>query len=270
MGELAIFESQAFGKVRAFEKDSILWFIGNDVCSCLDLTSPRSSLACLDEDEKGVHTVDTPGGPQEMVVVSEPGMYSLILRSRKKEAKAFKRWIVHEVVPAIRQQGYYQQAPKDYIEALRALADETERRIAEEERRILAEAKQKEVEAAKAASDAKVEALDETCTTLNNELGFGKTYRVVRGIKWLLKVFKSSPVMYSIVGKALVRLSETMNYPVKKVPSYQYGLVNAYHVNVIAEFLKRLYEDRDIFKDLRHRESDKNLEEIYARRSEAA
>lgn len=61
-----------------------------------------SSLAALDEDEKGVHTMDTLGGNQEMTVISEPGLYSLILRSRKPEAKAFKRWVTSEVLPSIR------------------------------------------------------------------------------------------------------------------------------------------------------------------------
>lgn len=56
----------------------------------------------MDDDEKGIDSIDTPGGRQEMSTVSEPGLYSLILRSRKPEAKRFKRWITHEVLPSIR------------------------------------------------------------------------------------------------------------------------------------------------------------------------
>jgi prophage antirepressor-like protein len=77
------------------------------VAVVLELGNPRSSLALLDEDEKGVHTMDTPGGPQEFATVNEPGLYSLILRSRKPQAKAFKRWVTHEVIPAIRKTGSY-------------------------------------------------------------------------------------------------------------------------------------------------------------------
>lgn len=89
------------------------WFVASDVAKILDITNPRSSLALLDEDEKGVHTMDTPGGAQEMGVVSEAGLYSLILRSRKPEARPFKRWVTHEVLPSIRRTGSYSapQAP---------------------------------------------------------------------------------------------------------------------------------------------------------------
>lgn len=83
------------------------WFVAVDVCKHLGLGNPRSSLALLDTDERSVHTVDTPGGNQEMATVSEAGLYSLILRSRKPEAKEFKRWVTHEVLPAIRRHGGY-------------------------------------------------------------------------------------------------------------------------------------------------------------------
>lgn len=92
MHELTVFENATFGDVRAIACNGDPWFVAKDVCECLELGNPRSSLALLDEDEKGVHSVDTPGGKQEMTIVSEPGLYSLILRSRKPEAKAFKRW----------------------------------------------------------------------------------------------------------------------------------------------------------------------------------
>ena len=64
-------------------------------------------ISNLDDDEKGVITSDTLGGKQEMSTINEPGLYSLILRSRKPEAKAFKRWITHEVIPTIRKTGGY-------------------------------------------------------------------------------------------------------------------------------------------------------------------
>jgi anti-repressor protein len=82
------------------------WFVAKDVCECLELDL-ASGARGLDDDEKGLHTVQTPGGAQEMSIVSEAGLYSLILRSRKPEAKTFKRWITHEVLPAIRKHGGY-------------------------------------------------------------------------------------------------------------------------------------------------------------------
>lgn len=93
--------------VRTLIKDGEPWFVASDVAKILDITNPRSSLALLEEDEKGVHTMDTPGGAQEMGVVSEAGLYSLILRSRKPEARPFKRLVTHEVLPSIRKRGGY-------------------------------------------------------------------------------------------------------------------------------------------------------------------
>ena len=81
-------------------------FVAKDVCAILGLSNPRTSLALLDEDEKGVHTMDTPGGKQELTTVNESGLYSLILRSRKPEAKAFKHWVTSEVLPSIRKHGH--------------------------------------------------------------------------------------------------------------------------------------------------------------------
>ena len=104
--------------LRVVEIDSQPWFVAKDVCGILGLANMRSSLAALDEDEKGVHTMDTLGGNQEMTVISEPGLYSLILRSRKPEAKTFKRWVTHEVLPSIRRHGMY--ATESVVDAMLA------------------------------------------------------------------------------------------------------------------------------------------------------
>lgn len=93
--------------VRQIERDDEIWFVGLDVCRVLELSNPRSSLALLDEDEKGVHTVDTLGGAQEVVVISEAGIYRLVFKSRKPVAERFKRWLAHEVIPSIRKTGAY-------------------------------------------------------------------------------------------------------------------------------------------------------------------
>ena len=100
--------------VRIVEKGGEPWFVARDVCNILEIKNSRDTLnKCLDEDERGVDIIYTPGGNQEMTIVSEAGLYSLILRvseaglyslilrSRKPEAKAFKRWVTHEVLPSI-------------------------------------------------------------------------------------------------------------------------------------------------------------------------
>lgn len=94
------------------------WFVAKDVCTILGLSNPRTSLALLDEEEKGVHSMDTPGGKQELTTINESGLYSLILKSRKPEAKAFKRWVTSEVLPSIRKRGGY-LTPEATREALR-------------------------------------------------------------------------------------------------------------------------------------------------------
>ena len=88
------------------------WFVAADVCAVLDLGNSRQAIARLDDDEKGVSLIRTISGDQSMTTVNEPGLYSLILGSRKPEAKRFKRWVTHEVLPAIRRTGHYGIAPQ--------------------------------------------------------------------------------------------------------------------------------------------------------------
>jgi hypothetical protein len=83
------------------------WFVANDVCGILALTNPRQALNRLDDDEKGVISNDTLGGVQDMNIVSESGMYALVLGSRKKEARRFRKWVTGEVLPTIRKTGRY-------------------------------------------------------------------------------------------------------------------------------------------------------------------
>lgn len=122
------FQFPATGQdVRTVQRDGEPWFVATDVCAVLDIAQTASSLRLLDDDEKGVHSVHTLGGEQVASIVSESGLYSLILRSRKPEAKAFKRWITHEVLPSIRQTGGYQiDVPRTLPDALRAYATEVE------------------------------------------------------------------------------------------------------------------------------------------------
>ena len=105
--KLMIFENDAFGKVRTLNLNGEPWFVAADVCKALELGNPSMTVERLDDDEKGISTIDTLGGKQRMAIINEPGLYSLVITSRKPEAKAFKRWITHEVIPAIRKHGVY-------------------------------------------------------------------------------------------------------------------------------------------------------------------
>lgn len=86
------------------------WFVAADVCAALNLPDTHKAIARLDDDEKGRNSIPTPGGQQDMSVVNESGLYNLVLGSRKPEAKRFKRWITHEVLPSIRKTGSYASA----------------------------------------------------------------------------------------------------------------------------------------------------------------
>lgn len=97
--------------VRTIERDGALWFVLADVCRVLEIDNPTRAASRLDEDEKGLHSMKTPGGDQEMLVINESGLYSLVLTSRKAEAKRFKKWVTAEVLPSIRRTGQYQAPP---------------------------------------------------------------------------------------------------------------------------------------------------------------
>jgi prophage antirepressor-like protein len=97
--------------LRCVQINGEAWFVASDVCALLGIGRVNDATTGLDEDEKGTATIRTPGGDQQMATVNEPGLYSLILRSRKAAAKVFKRWVTHEVLPAIRKTGGYLANP---------------------------------------------------------------------------------------------------------------------------------------------------------------
>ena len=84
------------------------WWVAKDVCNALEISDVSDAVRRLDDDEKGRDLIPTLGGPQQMLIVNEPGLYSLILRSDKSEAKPFKRWVIHEILPSLRKTGSYQ------------------------------------------------------------------------------------------------------------------------------------------------------------------
>ncbi len=102
--------------VRILNKDGALWFVASDVATALEYSHTPHMLRHLDNDEKDVQIVDTLGGAQEVSTISESGLYSAILRSRKPEAKRFKKWVTSEVLPAIRKTGAYSTTRKAKVE----------------------------------------------------------------------------------------------------------------------------------------------------------
>lgn len=106
MNNLQVFNYNG-NEVRTIQKDGEPWWVLKDVCGILGISKYRDTASRLDEDERGSVRVDTPGGEQEMTVINESGLYNVILRSDKPEAKPFRKWVTSEVLPSIRKHGVY-------------------------------------------------------------------------------------------------------------------------------------------------------------------
>lgn len=121
------FQNERFGAVRVVECNGEPWFVASDVCRALSIINSRDAIARLDDDEKadvGLTDISSNGVTQSrnMSIVNEPGLYTLVLGSRKPEAKAFKRWITHEVIPSIRKTGSYSVPQAETAADVRAKA----------------------------------------------------------------------------------------------------------------------------------------------------
>ncbi len=120
MEQLKIFESEEFGQVRTVTRDGEVWFIARDVAEALGYANASDAISKhVDREDKGVAKCDTPGGTQELTVINESGLYSLILSSKLGSAKRFKRWVTSEVLPAIHKTGSYEM--DDYSPEMKAI-----------------------------------------------------------------------------------------------------------------------------------------------------
>jgi len=114
MKKVQVFKNEEF-EVRTVEVDGEPWFVGKNVAEILGYSNPRDALIRhVDEEDKGVTKCDTLGGIQQMTIINESGLYSLILGSKLPSAKRFKHWVTSEVLPAIRQSGVYMTDDKAY------------------------------------------------------------------------------------------------------------------------------------------------------------
>lgn len=108
MNRLQIFENSEFGKIRAIEIDGDPWFVGKDVAEALGYVKPTDAARKnVDDEDRGVSKIETPYGTQDMLIINESGLYSLIFSSKLPKAKEFKHWVTSEVLPAIRKTGTY-------------------------------------------------------------------------------------------------------------------------------------------------------------------
>lgn len=130
---LQIFENAEFGQVRTVTIDNEPWFVGKDVATALGYSNSRKALADhVQEDDKGVTKCDTLGGKQDLTIINESGLYTLIFGSKLESAKRFKHWVTSDVLPSIRKHGVYAvdeliNNPEMAIKAFTALKEEREK-----------------------------------------------------------------------------------------------------------------------------------------------
>lgn len=122
MENLQIFNSEEFGQVRTMVIDGEPWFVGKDVAEALGYERPTDTVRKrVDDEDRGISKMETPSGKQEMTIINESGLYTLVLGSKLDSAKRFKRWVTSEVLPAIRKTGSYNK-PMTEAEQIRLLA----------------------------------------------------------------------------------------------------------------------------------------------------
>ena len=160
----------------------------------------------LDADEKGRSSIPTLGGQQEMTVINEPGLYSLVLGSRKPEAKAFKRWITHEVIPALRKTGTYSLKPMSQLEIAKISLD----MLIEQEKRL------DSLEQENESTREQIKELNAKIATRAQDSYSVAGYASLRGIK--LDVSRAN-----MLGREATRLSQKYGYEISKTPDPRFG-----------------------------------------------
>lgn len=133
MNQLEVFNNEQFGEIRVVEINDEPWFVGKDVAEVLGYSNSRDALAKkVSEEDKGVANCDTLGGTQDVTIINESGLYSLIFSSKLPKAKEFKHWVTSEVLPTIRKHGMYAideliANPDMALAAFKALKEEREK-----------------------------------------------------------------------------------------------------------------------------------------------
>lgn len=215
-----VFEYEGHGVRVAGTSESPL-FVAADVCRVLGITDTSKAILRLDDDEKGTNSIRTPGGPQEMLCVTEAGLYSLILGSRKPEARDFKRWVTHEVLPTIRKTGRYavNLSPAEQLLAQAQMLVEHERR-------------QRELET-------RTEAIEHRVATVEARQAQGSPdfYSVLAYFKLRrLRLDLSGAIEF---GRLASSMSRSLGIPIGRITDPRFGLVNTYHIEVLDEVASR-------------------------------
>lgn len=199
MDNVTIFRKDEFGAVRAVTLEGEPWFVAADVCRALGLGNSSQAIAKLDDDEKSGVIISDPHGREQVTrFISESGLYALVLSSRKPEAKAFKRWITHEVIPAIRKTGGYiaGQETMDDDQLLANALMVAQRKIAERNKQLEAANEKIKSDAPKvlfaetvqkAEGDILVRQLARLMNQRGYDVGERRLYEILRRDGWVIK-----------------------------------------------------------------------------------
>ena len=227
MNEVTVFQNDQFGEVRTMTIDGEPWFVAVDVCRALEINNSRMATERLDDDEKtAVSLTDTRSigmkQTREMTVINESGLYSLVLSSRLPAAKAFKRWVTSEVIPAIRKSGSYSLSlsPAEQLVAQAQLLLEQERRLAvleDEQKHIIT----------------KVDQL-ETLFESKRNLIVGMDWYTITGYIGLMK-YRVRPDDYGKLSKKASQISREKGYKIGSAPHPVYGTVGVYSTDILKE-----------------------------------
>lgn len=251
---IKVFERQEFGQVRVVDVNGEPWFVAKDVAQALGYASTNMTTVfqAVPEEWKGSNPIATPGGMQDMLIISEQGLYFFLGRSDKPKALPYQMWVAGDVVPTIRKTGGYGQwnlprVPKSFPDALRMIADiEEEKQLALEQRDYYKRTKAEIGSRREATSMATASAAIRQRDALADKLGEGKHYKQVKAIPWLLEVFHESAGMYSQVGRKLSQLGQRMGLSPRIKEDSQYGTIKIHHVEVIEAFRLALKQDHNL------------------------
>jgi prophage antirepressor-like protein len=227
--KLKVFENVELGSIRVMEKDGDVWFVAKDIADILDIGNVSQALTRLDDDERNTIILNEGIGNPEKSIVNESGLYSLVLSSRKPEAKAFKKWVTSEVLPSIRKNGGYIAGQESMSsEEIIANALIVANNVIKEKQRLLDEA----IRTKSMISDKKVAQAMNTASQavkkvhkLEIELDRSKEYRTIKGMI-------SRHEGFDFDWRLLKKESQNQNKAIIKVFDSNYGEVSSYHKDV--------------------------------------
>lgn len=221
MSGMVLFQKAEFGKVRCYILEGEPWFVAKDVCDCLDITNATDAIGRLDEDERSRLKLGRQG---EANIVNEYGVYNLVLGSRKPEARSFKRWITHDVIPSLRKNGVYatpeavsEMSSEELMAKAVLAANETIKRIEAERdealrtKAFISSKREATLMGRLGGLTKKNEALKKENIELRDKLCEEQNYYTVSSIPWVLKYMTHEPYRGNLKADVFNRLGTALS-----------------------------------------------------------